>query len=90
MKKERWDRQNYQGHIPEKDKTKSGTEKLKYLNTSKNRPFFVFNTYSFLRDRDGVQVGEGQRERGRRRIRSSSRLPEPDVGLEPTNREIMT
>ena len=48
----------------------------------------------FLRDRDRVQVEEGQRERGRHRIGSSSRLravsTEPDPGLKLTNCEIMT
>ena len=38
------------------------------------------------------RVGEGQRERGEQRIRSGLHADcrEPDAGLEPVNREIMT
>ena len=41
-----------------------------------------------------MQAGEGQKERETERIRIPSRIHrvsmEPDAGLEPTNREIMT
>ena len=47
----------------------------------------------FLRDRDMVWVGEGQRE-GDPESEAGSRLwaagTEPDTGLEPANHEIMT
>ena len=52
----------------------------------------LLNAYSFLRDRDRVRVGEGQREmetesEASSRLRAVSRA---DVGLEPTNHEILT
>ena len=42
--------------------------------------------------RERAQVGEEQRDRERERERIPSRLinMEPNVGLDPTNREIMT
>ena len=55
----------------------------------------IFNVYLFLRerDRDRVWVEEGERE-GDKESEAGSRLPaastESDVGLEPTNCEIMT
>ena len=52
-----------------------------------------FNVYLFLRERDKVQSGEGQRE-GDTESEASSRLwvvsTEPDTGLKPTNQAIMT
>ena len=44
------------------------------------------------RERERERVGEGQRERGRERIPSRLRTvhAEPDAGLEPRNREIVT
>ena len=46
-----------------------------------------------MRERERVQAGEGQRERDTE-SEAGSRLPavstETDVGLEPTDREIMT
>ena len=53
--------------------------------------FYFFNVYSFLKETAGVR--EGQREGGTEseagsRLRAVS--TEPDVGLEPTNCEIMT
>ena len=45
------------------------------------------------RERDrALQLGEGQRERGRQKIQSRLCLEsiEPDVGLELTNHEIVT
>ena len=57
---------------------------------------FFFNVHLFLRKREREtehERGRG-RERGKHRIRSSSRLravsTEPDAGLEPTDREIVT
>ena len=50
----------------------------------------------FLRERDRARVGEGQRERqtdtqsGEAGSRLKAVSPEPDAGLQPTNREIMT
>ena len=43
-------------------------------------------------ERDRACVGQGQRERGRRRTRGGLRAvrAEPDAGLELTNREIVT
>ena len=60
---------------------------------SQSRLFnFFCNVYFFLRGRDRVQAGEGQRERGRHKI--WSRLwavsTDPNAGLEPTSREITT
>ena len=57
--------------------------------------FFFVNIYSFLRDRDGVHLGEGQRDReGDTESEAGVRLraisTEPDAGLELTDREIMT
>ena len=54
-----------------------------------------FNVYLFLRWRERQSVSrDGAEERGRHRIRSSSRLravsTEPDVGLEPVNGETVT
>ena len=53
-----------------------------------------FNVYYvFLRETDRAQAGEGQRE-GDTESEAGSRLravsAEPDAGLEPTSREIMT
>ena len=52
-----------------------------------------FHGYLFLRERDRVQVGEGQEERETdcevgSRLRAVS--TEPDTGLKLTNREIVT
>ena len=51
----------------------------------------IFNVYLFLREREGVRAGEGQRER---KTEVQSRLGAdssgPDAGLELTNREITT
>ena len=59
--------------------------------------FFLifFNIYSFLRDRERQNVSRGGAERGRdTESEAGSRLravsTEPDAGLEPTDREIMT
>ena len=53
---------------------------------------FFFNIYLLLRDRESTRRGGS--ERGKHRIEAGSRLravsTEPDVGLEPTNQEIMT
>ena len=53
--------------------------------------FFTFYLFLRERERDRVQAGKGQRER---ESEADSRLrgvhTEPDVGLEPMNREIMT
>ena len=50
--------------------------------------------FIFERDRDRTQVGWGQRERGDTESKTGSRLraisTEPDAGLEPMSREIMT
>ena len=51
--------------------------------------------FSFLRDRDRQhEWGRGTEREGGIEFEAGSRLPavstEPDVGLEPTNREIMT
>ena len=58
--------------------------------------FFFFNVYFiFEREREigGWEEGKGQRE-GDRESKAASRLQavstEPDVGLKPTNHEIMT
>ena len=52
--------------------------------------FFLDFIYLFLREREREQ-GRG-RERGRERISSRlhARSADPNVGLEPTNHEIMT
>ena len=44
-----------------------------------------------LRERDREQVGEGQRSGERERVprRLGAVSPEPDLGLELTNREVM-
>ena len=49
-------------------------------------------TYFCERERDRVRVGEGQRERETQSLKQAlgTVSTEPDVGLEPTNREIMT
>ena len=47
------------------------------------------NIYLFLRDRDIVRAGEGQKVRGRQNVKQAPGT-EPDVGLKPTNCEIMT
>ena len=46
----------------------------------------------FIFERERARAGDGHRERGRPRIQSGLRIDstEPDTGLEPTNREIMT
>ena len=54
-----------------------------------------FNIYLFSRDRERVRAGEEQRKgetRNPKQAPGSEQAvsPEPDVGLEPTNREIMT
>ena len=62
------------------------------------KQFFFLNVYLFLResewDRGRDRGREGGRERERERERISSKLhevsAEPDMGLELTNREIMT
>ena len=47
--------------------------------------------YPFLKDRDRAQAGVGHRERGTQQAPGSElSAPEPDVGLEPMNLEIMT
>ena len=47
--------------------------------------------FIFERERETARVGEGQRERGTRRIRSGLRADsrELSAGLEHTNREIV-
>ena len=52
-------------------------------------PPLFFNVYF---ETDRLRVGEGQRERKRERIPSRLRAvsTEPDVGLDPMNREIKT
>ena len=54
---------------------------------------FTFNVYLFLKKRETVWVGKGQRETDTE-SEAGSRLwavtTEPDAGLEPTNREIVT
>ena len=54
-----------------------------------------FNVYLFLRERHRVSASRGGAERGGdTESEAGSRLPavstEPDAGLEPMNREIMT
>ena len=54
-----------------------------------------FNIYLFLRDRERQDMSrEGAEREGDTESKAGSRLragsTEPDVGLEPTNREIMT
>ena len=60
------------------------------MNGSVTSLFFLSFYLLILREREGA--GEGQRERRRERI--PSRLytvsAEPSMGLDPTNREIMT
>ena len=53
---------------------------------------FLKHLFLFERQWNRARAGEGQRERGRHRTRSRLRAfgTEPDVGLEPTNDEIMT
>ena len=58
--------------------------KLKYI--YKEYIFLLFLSLFILRETEHAQVGEGQKERER----ESQVCAEPDVGLELTNREIMT
>ena len=55
--------------------------------------FFFFNVYLVLRERQRVSRGGAERE-GDTGSEAGSRLPagsaEPDAGLKPTNREIVT
>ena len=55
---------------------------------------FFFNVYLFLGQRETEHERGRGRERGRHRIGNRLQAPavstEPDAGLEPTNREIMT
>ena len=55
---------------------------------------YIFYVYSFLKDRDRAQAGEWRRERGTQNLKqapgSELSAPEPNTGLELTNREIMT
>ena len=55
--------------------------------------FNFFNVYLFLRERQSTSRGGAERE-GDTESKAWSRLravsTEPNVGLEPTNREIMT
>ena len=57
----------------------------------KNETGPFFKVYLFW-EREKIQVGEGQTERGRERIPSSLHTvsTEPNVSLRPTNHEIMT
>ena len=48
----------------------------------------IFNVYLFLRERQSVSRGWAERE-GDTESEAGSRLTESDIGLEPTNREIM-
>ena len=57
----------------------------------------IFNVYFIFereRERDSVSREGAERERGDTDLEAGPRLPavstEPDAGLEPTNREIMT
>ena len=54
--------------------------------------YYLLNVLLYLFLRETEQAGEGQRERERERIPSRLHTvsTEPDVGLELTNREIMT
>ena len=54
-------------------------------------PLFL-NVYFYFREREREQVGEEQRERatGDQKDQRISDNREPNVGLEPTNCEIMT
>ena len=69
---------------------------LKYNNVELGcKLFFLnfFNVYLLLREKErGKEPGEGRRKRERERIPGRFRVvsPEPEAGLEPTNREIMT
>ena len=49
-------------------------------------PFFFFNVYLLFRER----AGEGQRERETESKAGYGVTAKPDVGLKPTNRDIMT
>ena len=62
-----------------------------YFHVSKIVSIFLSLFTYFEREREH-KSGEGQRERGRERIpsRLHTTSTEPDVGLEPTNHEIMT
>ena len=54
--------------------------------------FFLLFFFIFEREREHVQVGEGQREKEGQRIRSEvcAHSRDPDVGLKPTKHEITT
>ena len=59
------------------------------------RRYFFFNVYFFLRKREREQAGKGQREKETQNWKQApSRLctvnTESNVGLEPTDCEIMT
>ena len=58
---------------------------------------FFLNIYLFFlrgRERQSVSGGGAEREREKKTLKAGSRLPavgiEPDAGLEPMNREIVT
>ena len=66
--------------------------KERYLRKLKGHLFFLY-VYLFMRDRDSMSGGGVERE-GDTESKGGSRLravnTEPDVGLELTNREIVT
>ena len=75
------------------DPTNSEIMTWAYIKNQFKKNFFLLTFIYFLRVRDWARAGEVQRE-GDVELEACSRLwvvsTEPDGGLEPTNREIMT